>query len=151
MARSPAVDRYIASRPEATRRALERVRRTLHEVLPAAEEVISYQMPALRLHGRIVLHFAGWTSHCALYPGARIVETLKKELRPYGISKGTIRFPLSAPAPAALVARIARLRAKEVAARERARTRTRKAAPVKRERVSSAPRASAVPYRRRSP
>lgn len=123
------VDDYVALQPEATQRVLERVRATLRKALPRAEEVISYQIPAYKMPGGAVIYFAGWKQHYSLYPAsARVVETFEKELAPYQVSKGTIRFPLSEPIPVRLIQRIARLRAKEVAELERAK----KATPKKR-------------------
>jgi uncharacterized protein YdhG (YjbR/CyaY superfamily) len=115
------VDDYIALQPEATQRVLERVRATLRKALPRAEEVISYQIPAYKLPGGAVIYFAGWKQHYSLYPAtARVVETFEKELAPYSVSRGTIRFPLAEPVPLRLIERIAKLRAKEVAELERA-------------------------------
>lgn len=105
---------YIASQPAAAQRALKRVRTAIRKAMPAAEEVISYQIPAYRLDGHPVLYFAGWTQHYSLYPStARLVAAFKDELGPYEISKGTIRFPLSEPVPVALIAGIATFRATE--------------------------------------
>ena len=117
------VDEYIASQPEQVQAVLERVRSTLRKALPGAEEVISYQIPAYKLHGDRVIYFAGWKQHFSLYPaGERLVAAFKKELKEYEISKGTIRFPLSEPVPEKLIARIAKFRAKEVADRAKAKT-----------------------------
>jgi uncharacterized protein YdhG (YjbR/CyaY superfamily) len=108
------VDQYIGSQPEAVRAVLERVRSSIRKAVPEAEEVISYQIPAYKLHGRPVLYFAGWKEHYSLYPaGPRVVEAFKDELAPYEVSKGTIRFPLSQPVPVKLIERIAKFRAKE--------------------------------------
>jgi uncharacterized protein YdhG (YjbR/CyaY superfamily) len=108
------VDEYIAAQPEAAQAALKLVRSTLRRALPKAEEVISYRIPAYKLHGGIVLYFAGWKQHYSLYPaGARLVAAFKNELAPYQLSKGTIRFPLSQPVPVKLIERIARFRAQE--------------------------------------
>jgi len=108
------VDEYIGSQPEAARAILERVRSTIRKAVPDAQEVISYQIPAYKLHGRPVLYFAGWREHYSLYPaGPRLVEAFKDELAPYEVSKGTIRFPLSQPVPVELIERIAKFRAKE--------------------------------------
>ena len=46
----------------------------------------------------------------------------KDELAPYKLSKGAIRFPLSEPIPIKLIERITKFRAKEVAEREKAKT-----------------------------
>ena len=109
------VDEYIASQPEAVQNILGRVRSTIRKALPGAEEVISYQIPAYKLHGGVVLYFAGWKQHYSLYPaGERIVAAFKDELASYEVEKGTIRFPLSQPVPVKLIGRIAKLRAKEV-------------------------------------
>jgi uncharacterized protein YdhG (YjbR/CyaY superfamily) len=111
------VDEYIASRPEAVQEVLKRVRSIVRKAVPKAAEIISYQIPAYKLPGGGVLYFAGWKQHYSLYPAnGRAVAALKKELAPYEVSKGTIRFPLSEPVPVKLIERIAKLRAKEVAA-----------------------------------
>jgi uncharacterized protein YdhG (YjbR/CyaY superfamily) len=112
------VDDYIAKQPEAVRPILRRVRSVLRKALPGAEEVISYQIPAYRRDGGIVIYFAGWKKHYSLYPATeRVVETLRDALEPYELSKGTIRFPLDRPVPARLIERIAKLRAAETAER----------------------------------
>lgn len=123
------VDEYIASQPEALQNILGRVRSTIREALPGAEEVISYKIPAYKLRGRVVLYFAGWKRHYSLYPATEPVRAaFRDELAPYEVSKGTIRFPLSRPVPMKLIGRIAKFRAKEAAEREKAKA----AAPNKR-------------------
>jgi uncharacterized protein YdhG (YjbR/CyaY superfamily) len=116
------VDEYIASKPERIQDVLERVRGAIRKALPQAQEVISYQIPAYKLNGRIVIYFAGWKEHYSIYPAnARLVAKFKKELAPYEVNnKGTVRFPLSARIPVRLIAGMAKFRADEVAAREKA-------------------------------
>ena len=112
------VDAYIASQPKPVQAVLERVRSSIRKAIPEAEEVISYKIPAYKLHGAPVLYFAGWSRHYSLYPATdRVIAAFKDDLAPYEVSKGTIRFPLSEPVPAKLIERIARFRAKEVTAR----------------------------------
>ena len=117
------VDDYIALQPEAARPVLQQVRQIIRKALPEADEVISYKMPTYKLRGRAVLYLAGWRAHYSLYPStARLVEAFKADLAPYELSgKGTIRFPLSAPVPARLIARLATFRAREVLERQEAR------------------------------
>lgn len=108
------VDEYIASQPEAVQGLLKRVRNTIRKAVPEVEEMISYQIPAYKLHGRPVLYFAGWKQHYSLYPVTdHVVAAFQDALSPYEISKGTIRFPLSEPVPVKLIERIAKFRAKE--------------------------------------
>jgi uncharacterized protein YdhG (YjbR/CyaY superfamily) len=108
------VDEYIASQPEAVQGLLKRVRNTIRKAVPEVEEMIWYQIPAYKLHGRPVLYFAGWKQHYSLYPVTdHVVAAFQDALSPYEISKGTIRFPLSEPVPVKLIERIAKFRAKE--------------------------------------
>jgi uncharacterized protein YdhG (YjbR/CyaY superfamily) len=112
------VDDYIAAQPQSIQPILERVRNTIRKAAPQAEECISYQIAAYKLNGKPVLYFAGWKEHFSLYPAtATTIAEFKEELAPYVISKGTIRFPLSKPVPVRLISRIAKFRAKEVAAK----------------------------------
>jgi uncharacterized protein YdhG (YjbR/CyaY superfamily) len=114
------VDQYIAAQPEAARSVLERVRSAIREAVPGAEEVISYQIPTYKLRGACLIYFAGWKQHFSLYPTTGgVVAKFRKELAPYEISKGTIRFPLSEPVPAKLIGRIAMFRSKEASVKVR--------------------------------
>src|ERR1700735_4864795 len=116
------VDEYLSAQSETAQVALQLVRRTLRKALPRAEEVISYKIPAYRMHGEIVLFFAGWKQHYSLYPaGERVIAAFKDQLSSYKVSKGTIRFPLSEPVPVTLIERIAKFRAKEAVQREKSR------------------------------
>ncbi len=140
------VDEYLSSQPATAQRVLRRVRTILRKALPGAEEVISYQIPAYKLHGRTALYFAGWKEHFSLYPSnARLEKKFKKELAPYEVNhKGTIRFPLDAPVPVKLLEGIARFRAKEVAERTR-----RTATPAGKRRASRKRSHADVPRARR--
>jgi uncharacterized protein YdhG (YjbR/CyaY superfamily) len=114
------VDDYVSSYAAPARGVLERVRRTIRKALPNADEVIAYNMPTYKLHGVTVLHFAGWKGHYSIYAATEpVLAAFGNELRRYKIEKGTIRFPLSEPVPERLIEGIARLRFKEIAARER--------------------------------
>ena len=114
------VDDYLAAQPPAVRAVLERVRGAIRRALPKAEEAISYQIPAYKVEGAVALYFAGWKEHVSLYPvSAAMIAALGDELAPYVASKGTLRFPLSAPIPLRLIGRIAKLRAAETAERQR--------------------------------
>jgi uncharacterized protein YdhG (YjbR/CyaY superfamily) len=118
------VDEYIAKQPGDVQAILKRVRSIIRKALPGAEERISYQIPSYRAQGGYVLYFAGWKEHYSIYPVTeRLVATLARDLAPYEVSKGTIRFPLSRPVPVRLIERIAKLLAKEAAERAKAKRR----------------------------
>ncbi len=107
------IDEYIDTFPEETRKILERLRQTIHAVVPGAEEAIRYGIPTLRLGGRNVVHFAAYQKHIGLYPGASGIRVFEKELSAYRTSKGTIQFPLGKDLPWGLIRKIVRFRVKE--------------------------------------
>jgi len=112
------VDDYIKTHPEEVQAILQRVRKAIRKALPGAQEVISYQIPAYKLHGSRVVYFAGWKQHYSLYPANdHLVRAFKNDLVSYEVSKGTIRFPLSDAVPDKLIGRIAKFRAKQAAER----------------------------------
>jgi uncharacterized protein YdhG (YjbR/CyaY superfamily) len=118
--RFASVSEYIASKPNETRVALERVRRPIRKAVPAAKEGLSYQMPVYTLNGVPVLYFAGWKAHYSLYPASDArVAAFTRELALYQRSKGTIRMPLSKPVPVNLIERIARFRVDQLTTREK--------------------------------
>ena len=106
------VDKYLAALPPNRRQVLEHLRQLVKATLPDVEEVISYQLPAFRLRGKILLAYGSSAKHCALYPMAPdLIETFAAELADYSTSKGTIRFQPSRPLPDDLIRRIALARA----------------------------------------
>lgn len=117
-AKPQTIDEYLAPLSAEKRAALERLRKDIRAAVPEAEECISYQVPAFRLHGKMLVWFAAATNHCSFYPGA-VVEDMKDELAGYSISKGTIRFPPDEPLPASLVRKLVRARIAKNAAAKR--------------------------------
>ncbi len=109
------VDEYIAAQPADTQPTLQRIRQAIRKALPKAEEGISYQMPVYRLNGRMVLYFAGYKKHYAIYPASRQLIAALPELEARIHSKATIRFSHDEKIPVTLITRIAKLRAKEAA------------------------------------
>lgn len=108
------VDKYIAAFPKNVQKILEDVRQIIKEVIPKAEELISYQIPTFRLNGSYIIYFAGWKNHISLYPVTdEIKEKFKKEISSYKTSKGTIQFPLDKPIPFSLIKRIVKYKVKE--------------------------------------
>lgn len=112
-------DEYVATQPEATQAILNRVRAAIRKAVPKAEEVISYQIIGYKLQGKAILYLAGWKKHYSLYPAnATLVAEFQDDLALYKVIKSTLQFPLDQPVPVKLIERIAKFRAKEIAAKE---------------------------------
>lgn len=106
------IDEYIAGFPPNVQVILEKVRRTIREVAPEAQEAISYQMPTFKLHGNLV-HFAGYKNHIGFYPTPSGIEKFQDEIAGYKNAKGSVQFPLDGPIPYNLIAKIVRFRVGE--------------------------------------
>ncbi len=65
------VDEYLRGIEEPKRGTLEALRRTILEIVPDAEQVISYKVPAFRVEGRIVAGFAARITSAICLPAAR--------------------------------------------------------------------------------
>ena len=113
------IDEYLAPLSNEKRPALEKLRKDIKSAAPKAEECISYQVPGFRLGGRLLVSFGAAANHCAFYPGAYPITAHKDELKAYGTSKGTIRFPADKPLPATLVRKLVKSRIAEYSSRRR--------------------------------
>ena len=112
-------DEYLAAVPEDKRAALQRLREVIRSAAPQAEECLSYQLPAFRLEGQVLVLYGATAKHCSFFPGSgTAVKAHAGELADYRTSKGTIRFDPANPLPAALVRKIVRYRIAENAAQQ---------------------------------
>ena len=94
----PRVDAYLATLPADQRDLLEGVRRRVKQLVPDADETISYDMPAFKLGGRFLLSYAGWKKHCSLYPLTDSFLTAHAaDLEGFGRTKGSIHFTAARP------------------------------------------------------
>ena len=106
------IDDYIAQQPVNTIPILEKIRQTIRDVVPDAEETISYQMPAYKYFGMLV-YFAGFKNHIGFYALPSGNAAFQKELASYKVGKGSIQFPLDQPIPYELIRKIVQFRVEE--------------------------------------
>lgn len=103
------IDSYISCFASEIAEKLTKVRETIKQAAPDAEEAISYQIPTFKLKGNLV-HFAAFKNHIGFYPGSSGVANFKDELAAYEVSKGTIRFPLDKEMPLGLISKVVKFR-----------------------------------------
>ena len=108
------VDEYLAAVPEPARTTLQALRQSITAAVSAATEAISYQIPAFKLNGKGLIHYAAFKNHCSLYPVTDGVRAACKGTEAdFKIVKSTLQFPLDKPLPDVLVKRIVAARIKE--------------------------------------
>ena len=109
-------DAYLAALSADKRATLEKLRATIRAAAPAAEEGMSYGMPAF-IQGKPIAGYQAAAKFCSYYPmSGRVIETLKADLAKYEVTKGAIHFPIGKPLPLPLVRKLVKARLAEIGA-----------------------------------
>ena len=109
------VDAYLNALDEPKRSTLQTLRSTILEIVPEAEEVISYRVPAFRLRGKIVAGFAAFKDHLSYLPfSGSVLSQFAGELGDYAMTKSSLHFPIDRPLPKPLVRKLISVRMAEV-------------------------------------
>ncbi len=104
---SKQVTAHIARIPEPQKSTLVQLRETIQEIIPNAEEVISYGFPGYRLNGKVICGFDAFKNHCSFFPhSSLVIPELENDLAKYKTSKGALQFPINKPLPKALVRKL---------------------------------------------
>ncbi len=108
---SDEIDQYLTDLEEPKRSTLQRLRETILEVVPDAQEGISYQVPAFRIDGKVIAGFAAFKNHLSYLPhSGSVFPVLRDELASYKTSTGALQFPIDSPLPKLLVEQLIRVR-----------------------------------------
>ena len=108
------IDEYIAGFPPDTQKILEQIRATIKNVVPEAEEAISYGIPTFYLNGKYLIYFAAYKKHIGFYPVPSRIDEIDKEFASYTTSgRGTLQLPLNKPMPLDLIIKLVRFKVKE--------------------------------------
>jgi uncharacterized protein YdhG (YjbR/CyaY superfamily) len=109
------IDRYLATLDEPKRITLEALRESILEILPEAEQGISYGAPAFKVKGKAVAGFAAFKNHLSYVPhSGSVLATLHDETAPYETSKGSLKFAVDGPLPKRLVKKLVSARMREL-------------------------------------
>ena len=114
------VDAYLRGVEEPKRSTLEALRRSILEIVPHAEQVISYRVPAFRVDGRIVAGFAAFKDHLSYLPfSGSVLPQLADQLVGYTMTKSSLHFPVDRPLPKVLVRKLIAARLADAGRRPR--------------------------------
>ena len=112
------IDAYLEDLPVSQRSTLEDLRIMIVELVPDAEQGISYRVPAFRVDRAVVAGFAAFKNHMSYLPfSGSVLPRLSRDLRGREHTKSAIHFTTGSPLPAELVARMVSLRLQEISDR----------------------------------
>lgn len=109
------IDEYHATVPEAQRERLQQIREIVHRLVPEAEEVISYQIPAFKYRKGFLVYYCAFAKHITLSSpwSESFLKAFEEELKGLKVSKSAIQFPNEKPSPVELIERMVRFRREE--------------------------------------
>ncbi len=112
------VDAYLRGLDEPKRATLQELRKTILELAPEAEQVISYKVPAFRVNGKTIAGFAAFKDHLSYLPfSGSVLGQLGDELDGYTMTKSALHFGVDRPLPKPLVKKLIAVRRREIARR----------------------------------
>jgi uncharacterized protein YdhG (YjbR/CyaY superfamily) len=108
------IDQYLESLDEPKRATLALLRQAILDVLPDAEQGMSYTLPAFKVRGKTIAGFAAFKNHLSYLPhSGSVFPELKDELKDYSTSTGALRFDIGRPLPASLVEKLIAVRLRQ--------------------------------------
>jgi len=128
-ANDQAVTNYFSRLPEPARTTLQSVRAAILSACPKSTiETLSYGIPTFK-HSGSILAIAAFKDHCSLFPMSYfVIDKFRPQLSRFEVSKGTVRFPIDKPLPAALLKKIVKARltqmSEKAAAKQKSNTRS---------------------------
>ena len=109
------IDEYLANVDEPKRSTLNELRRSILEIVPDAEQCISYKMPAFRVDGKVVAGFAAFKNHVAYLPhSGSVLNHLADDLVGYTMTPGSLHMPVDRVIPRALVEKLIAVRMRQL-------------------------------------
>jgi uncharacterized protein YdhG (YjbR/CyaY superfamily) len=108
------IDRYLDALEEPKRSTLALLRQRILDVIPEAEQGISYGVPAFKVRGKTIAGFAAFKNHLSYLPhSGSVFPQLKDELEGYSTSTGALRFDIGHALPAPLVEKLITVRVQQ--------------------------------------
>ena len=105
------VDQHISRKKAEQQAAMNRMREFLRTLLPEAEEVISYGMPAFK-QKKVLVFYEAFSKHLGFYPTAGPIQAFEADLKASGLvySKGAVQLPFAGDWPEELLEKMVQYR-----------------------------------------
>jgi uncharacterized protein YdhG (YjbR/CyaY superfamily) len=108
------IDQYLDALEETKRTTLARLRQTIMDILPEADQGLSYGVPAFKVRGKTIAGFAAFKNHLSYLPhSGSVFPQMTEELKGYATSSGALRFSIDEPLPAPLVEKLIAVRLRQ--------------------------------------
>lgn len=105
------VNAIYKSAPLPQRRTMLAMRKTILEIIPDAEEVVSYGMPAFKIEGNIVAGILHAKNHVGYYPfSGSVLRLFPQDLKNFSHTKSAIHVPINRPLSKTLIKKLIRAR-----------------------------------------
>ncbi len=99
------VEQYITDAPVQAQPILRKIRKMTSQQCPAAEETLSYKIPAFK-QGQVFIYYAAFKKHIGIYPPVLKPQELVEALVPYRGPKGNLQFPYDKSIPFELISKV---------------------------------------------
>jgi uncharacterized protein YdhG (YjbR/CyaY superfamily) len=101
------INAHLKKLPSMQRKILMDLRDHIESKLPSSEQVIKYGIPTFLIEGVPVIGFDGYKTHNSIFPySGSFTSRLKKELKKYEQTKGSIHFNSGESIPKQLINKI---------------------------------------------
>jgi uncharacterized protein YdhG (YjbR/CyaY superfamily) len=108
------IDEYLGALDEPKRTTLAMLRQTILDIVPEADQGMSYGSPAFKIRGKTIAGFAAFRNHLSYLPhSGSVFPQLGDELQGYSTSTGALRFGVDEPLPAPLVEKLITVRLRQ--------------------------------------
>jgi uncharacterized protein YdhG (YjbR/CyaY superfamily) len=112
------IDDYLAGLDEPKRSTLQQIRRSIRDIIPDAQECISYGTPAFKVQGKTVAGFAAFKNHLSYLPhSGSVFPAIAHDLVGYERTTGSLHFAVDKPLPLPLIDKLVTTRLEQLGLR----------------------------------
>jgi len=105
------VRKHYQAAPSPQKETMAEMRLRILQVIPEADEVVSYGMPAFKVDGHVVAGLQSHKNHVGYYPfSGSILNLFTKELKTFSTTKSAIHVPIDKPLSKTLLSKLIKAR-----------------------------------------